>query len=163
MEIYNVIFLLNNTRSRIVLLKRFASARFAPNRWTGIGGHVEKNENITDSVLRELLEETNIGQKDIQNFRQVADFTYKPGPYWPQGYRIVYFCAVYDKDKLPKCTEGILNWVSINTLSRYDIIDDTKAVLKLLRQKEFNLKHSEMLTGKFLVGKKGVTDHIVLE
>ena len=163
MDQYTNVLLLNPSGTKIVLLKRFAGAKFAPNRWTGIGGHIGRGEDVTIAALRELFEETGISQNEVKNFRMVADFIYDSGPYWPRGYRIVYFDGIYTKEKLPDCSEGVLKWIPIGYLHRYDIIDDTRAVLKILKQKIFNKEVIKPLKGKFQVGEKGVTDHVIIE
>jgi len=53
-----------------------------------------------------------------------------------------------------------LKWVTLNSLDNYDIIDDTKAVLKLLIQKDFGKTEIGVLKSKFIVGEKGVTDSV---
>ena len=56
-----------------------------------------------------------------------------------------------------------MKWIPIGYLHRYDIIDDTRAVLKILKQKIFNKEVIKPLKGKFQVGEKGVTDQVIIE
>lgn len=133
------------------MLKRASWMKFAPNRWTGIGGKIESNENFSQSALRELLEETTIKSTDISGFREIANITFKGSPVgdWPNGYRIVYYDAIYPHENLPPCNEGLLQWVDISQLSTIDIIEDTKAALKVFTQKVFGKNLVRPLVGEF--------------
>lgn len=55
--LYTVIFLYK--QSEFLLLQRSPEKQFAPNRWTGVGGKVERGErgDLGASALRELKEE----------------------------------------------------------------------------------------------------------
>lgn len=116
--------------------------------------------NEQEGALRELKEETGLGEKDIKNFRQIAKFSFKGGKdsYWENGYSIAYFDAKYDKEELPECDEGDLSWVSLNELGELDIIDYTKAALELFKEVVFGKNITEPFTGEFLESGRGVTD-----
>ena len=47
---------------KILMLKRAPTKKIAPNKWAGIGGHIEKEEYKTPmkACLRELEEETGL-------------------------------------------------------------------------------------------------------
>jgi 8-oxo-dGTP diphosphatase len=59
-------YLFNN--NRILMLKRNKERTLAPNLWTGIGGHIEDNEQTNPEMacLREIYEETGIKSNQIE-------------------------------------------------------------------------------------------------
>ena len=128
-DVRSVVFLFSPDYARIALLQRAAWKRFAPCRWTGIGGRLvgEELAEPASGALRELREETGLTLADLSDWRFVADVL-DPGA----EVRLVYFTAVFAGEHLPSCTEGTLHWVFLADYSRYDIIENTRAVLDAL-------------------------------
>jgi 8-oxo-dGTP diphosphatase len=128
--IYSVILL--NHANEYLLLQRATTKQFAPNRWTGIGGSVEPEElnNLRASALRELQEETNILEAEVDNFtlRRVLLHARMND----QLTMLLYFTGSLDAYTLPECTEGMLAWIAPTQLSELDIIESTRPVLPLL-------------------------------
>jgi 8-oxo-dGTP diphosphatase len=129
-EIYTVTFL--SYGDRYLLLQRSPNKAFAPMRWTGLGGHVERDELscLRASALREVWEESGIVEKDIQDFhfRRVL-LTNRPGP--TLGI-VLYFTGVLQQYSLPECPEGQLFWKSPDEFKTLDIIETTRPVLACL-------------------------------
>lgn len=50
--------LIVDERARIFVQKRSAARKLFPNCWDIIGGHIEDNETLEDSLVREIREET---------------------------------------------------------------------------------------------------------
>jgi 8-oxo-dGTP diphosphatase len=125
----SVAFLVSPDHQRLVLLRRADWKTFAPGRWTGIGGKLEGEEIAEPALgaLRELREETGLTPDDLSDWRFVADII-DPGA----EVRLVYFVAVFAGEHLPPCTEGTLHWVSLTEYQRYDLIENTRAVLDAL-------------------------------
>ena len=44
----------------VLLLKRGPHKRIFPNRYNGVGGHIERDEDVVASAQREILEETGL-------------------------------------------------------------------------------------------------------
>jgi 8-oxo-dGTP diphosphatase len=128
-DVRSVVFLFNPDYTHIVLLHRAAWKRFAPQRWTGIGGRLEEDELAEPArgALRELREETSLTLADLRGWRFVADVL-DPGA----EVRLVYFTAVFAGEQVPPCTEGTLHWVSLADYPRLDMIENTRAVLDAL-------------------------------
>ncbi len=128
-DVRSVVFLLSPDRCRIVLLCRADWKRFAPGRWTGIGGRLTEEELAEPALgaLRELNEETGLTLADLSDWRFVADIV-DPGA----AVRLVYFTAIYASEHLPPCNEGTLYWVPLTDYHRYDLIDNTGTVLDAL-------------------------------
>ncbi len=130
LEAYTVILLKH--ADHYLLLQRSQSKSFAPNRWTGVGGHVEQGEyaDLDASALRELYEETGITGRSVQNFalRRVL-LTNRPGR--PLGI-VLYYTGTLAKQVLPNCPEGSLAWKRAEEFASLDIIETTRPVLDCL-------------------------------
>lgn len=129
-ELFTVILLRHG--ERYLLLQRAASKRFAPNRWTGIGGRVEPDElaDLSAAALRELHEESGIEQTDVQGFAlRRALLSLRPaGPLT----LLLYFSGRLAQAVTPHCPEGTLSWRAEAEIAGLDVIENTAAVLPLL-------------------------------
>ncbi|MBL8118637.1 MAG: NUDIX domain-containing protein, partial [Anaerolineae bacterium] len=52
--------------SDVLLMKRSPHKKIFPNRYNGVGGHIERNEDPLSSARREILEETGLEVHDLQ-------------------------------------------------------------------------------------------------
>ena len=52
-------------RDQVLLLKGAAHKRLWANRYNGIGGHIERGEDVLSSAVRELHEETGLNHIDL--------------------------------------------------------------------------------------------------
>ena len=128
-DVRSVAFLVSPDRRRLVLLHRAEWKKFAPGRWTGIGGKLEGEEiaEPAQGALRELREETGLTLDDLRDWRFVADIV-DPGA----EVRLVYYVAVFASEQLPPCNEGTLHWVPLADYATYDVIENTRVVLDAL-------------------------------
>ncbi len=67
---------------------------FGVNRWNGVGGKVEKDENIGDAAERETQEEIGVAIKQANKCAELS-FYFPHNPAWDQKVH-VYFCEVWD-------------------------------------------------------------------
>ena len=129
-EAFSLILLAHE--QRYLLLQRAEWKRFAPNRWTGIGGRVEPHElgELRASALRELAEETGLRESDVSQFalRRVLLHNRPTAPLT----LLVYFTGLLAEAVTPTSPEGTLHWVSRAEFGKLDIIDSAAAVLPLL-------------------------------
>lgn len=127
---YTTLFLLFG--GKWLLLKRSPDKRFLPNRYTGLGGRVEADElgDLSGSVLRELFEETGIGERDLEHLTLRRLLTHnRPGEPLTN---LFYFTAGLKTYILPDCPEGTLHWVRPEDFGALDIIETTAQVLPRL-------------------------------
>lgn len=117
---------------RYLLLQRSASKRFAPGKWTGIGGRVEPNEfdDLDTAAMRELFEETGLSTEDVTklNLRRVLLHN-RPGV--PLTV-LLYFTGSLSEPVTPSSPEGTLRWVNEEDIAGLDVIENTAEVLPLL-------------------------------
>src|SRR5215510_13542135 len=50
----------------VLLMKRAPTRRIFPNRFNGVGGHIERGEDPLTSAKREILEETGLQVRDVR-------------------------------------------------------------------------------------------------
>ena len=127
---YTTLFLLFG--GKWLLLRRAAQKRLQPNRYTGLGGRVEPDElgDLRGSVLRELTEETGLGEDAVKHLILRRMLTHnRPGE--PLTV-LFYFTADLEHYALPDCTEGTLYWTQPEDFTALDIIETTAHVLPKL-------------------------------
>lgn len=117
---------------RYLLLRRAESKRFAPGKWTGLGGRIEPHElgDVRSAALRELWEETGLSENDVQYF-SLRRVLLNNRPSEPLTL-LLYFTGVLSEPVTLPCTEGTLHWVSSDEIGQYDLIDNAAAVIRLL-------------------------------
>lgn len=106
-------------------------------KWIGIGGHLEENESPEECIRREALEEAGVILKDLR-LRGIITFIL---PDWGNELTFLY-TAKSDKEKLPECGEGVLQWVPIEKVMDLPLWEGDRVFLPLLqtRQEPFSLK-----------------------
>lgn len=118
---------------RWLLLRRADTKRFAPGRWTGLGGRLEAGElgDLTASALRELREETGLGAADLAAPLRLRRALQHDRPGEPLT-TLLYFTAPLPAAVLPPCSEGTLHWVPPAAFAALDVIETTAAALEPL-------------------------------
>lgn len=109
----------------ILLMKRATHRRIFPNRYNGVGGHIERDEDPLTGVLREIEEETGLS---VHNVRLRAIYNVDAGQ--PTGIVLFVFTAVSDTQQvISDDVEGTLHWIARETVLELDLVDDLPQLL----------------------------------
>ena len=115
----------------VLLLKGAPTKRLWANRYNGLGGHVEADENILSAAQRELAEETGLAAapltlRGVINIDTGAD---EAGP--RPGVMIFVFVGETEVREVTPTAEGTPEWIPLTQLDDYPLLDDLYAVIPL--------------------------------
>ena len=109
----------------VLLLRGAPDKPIWPSRFNGIGGHVERGEDIYSAALREIREETGTAVADLR-LRGIVNVAADPeGP----GVLIFVFTARALSRDVRASTEGAPIWVHRERLSDLDLVEDLPHIL----------------------------------
>jgi 8-oxo-dGTP diphosphatase len=111
----------------VLLLKGAPAKRLYPNLYNGVGGHVERNEDVLSSLCREVREETGLAIHDPR-LRAIIVADEAAGP----GVVIFVYTAATDSRDVKASAEGELTWVPRSRLLEYDLVPDLRELLPRL-------------------------------
>lgn len=107
----------------LLLLRGADTKRIWANKYNGVGGHVERGEDILSSARRELHEETGLSTEIALCGVVTVDVE-------PQiGVGIYIFSGVYTGGKLSSTHEGTLEWVKFVELKSLPLVADVKSFI----------------------------------
>jgi 8-oxo-dGTP diphosphatase len=115
-------FVLNG--NDVLLMKRGAHKRVFPNRYNGVGGHIERDEDPLSSARREILEETGLA---THHLRLRAVYNVDAGE--TTGILLFVFTAISDRRDVTANNEGTLHWVARDALHTLDLVEDLPLIL----------------------------------
>lgn len=129
-KLFTVIFLLHG--NSVLMLRRADWKKFAPGRWTGLGGRVESSEfeDLGLAARRELFEETDLEPTEVSPLvlrRTLTFFNEEEGLV-----TLLYFTGDAASRRVPTCTEGSLAWTDWSALNLFDVIENTARVMGII-------------------------------
>ncbi|GIV78887.1 NUDIX domain-containing protein [Litorilinea aerophila] len=108
----------------VLLLKGAPTKRLWANRYNGLGGHVEADEDIHSAARRELREEAGI-QVDRLTLRGIVHIQTSTDEQAPRpGVLVFVFHGVSPSREVQTTDEGTPEWIPVNALGSYPLVDD---------------------------------------
>lgn len=109
----------------VLLMKRAPHRRVFPNRYNGVGGHIERHEDPLTGALREINEETDLNIRDV---RFSGAYNIDAGA--ATGIVLFIFSAISDSRHLkPDSPEGTLHWIPVDQTGDIDLVEDLPHIL----------------------------------
>lgn len=110
--------------TQVLLIRGAPTKRIWANKYNGIGGHVERGEDIYAAARREALEETGLQATD---FRFKGMITIEAGQ--PTGIGMFVFTASAATQATTDSTEGTLEWVDFAQALNLNLVEDLHTLL----------------------------------
>lgn len=113
----------------VLLLKGAPTKRLWPNRYNGLGGHVEADEDILSAARRELAEEAGLAPETftLRGVIHIHTGEDDEGPL--PGVLVFVFHAESEQRAVTAAAEGTPEWIPVGALADYALVDDLPEIL----------------------------------
>jgi 8-oxo-dGTP diphosphatase len=115
----------------VLLLQGAPDKRLWANRYNGVGGHVERGEDVYAAALREICEETGWGAGDLRDLR-LRGLVHVDAGGLPAGVMLFIFTARALQRQTSASDEGQLEWIARSQLLDYPLVEDLTVLLPRL-------------------------------
>jgi len=125
----------------VLLLKGAPTKRLWANKYNGVGGHVEAGESVAAGAQRELAEETGLTGVAL-TLRGIVNINTGVDQFGPRpGVLVCVFVGTTVNRDLLSGREGALQWIPVDTLPAYPLVDDLYELLPLVLGDRFVYAH----------------------
>lgn len=122
-----LIFLLHG--NDVLLIKRSSRARLFPGQYNGLGGHVERGEDVLSAAHRELREESGLEVSDLA-LRAIVHLDEAPHqPTTMPGALVFVFVGHTQQRYVRSSAEGELVWMPVHQLPEHEAAPNLKHLL----------------------------------
>jgi len=108
----------------VLLMRRAPHKRVFPNQYNGVGGHIERGEDIYACARREILEETGL---HVDNLHLRAVYNIDAGE--ETGIILFVFTGVSRSREVTSNDEGTLHWIPKQGVTQFDLVEDLPVIL----------------------------------
>lgn len=113
----------------VLLLKGAPNKRLWANRYNGLGGHIEADEDIYSAAIREVKEETGLNLEPLHLRGLVNIDTGMDESGQRPGVLMFVFVGDSERREVHTTREGAPEWIPIAELANYPLVDDLYEVL----------------------------------